>query len=98
MTPAETWTLHETEKMTIDALKNTESAELEKNTWSIVFHKNMSILQELGTKQRLSVLVESRILKIYGHVSRRDNSYIKYLVQGRVQGTRAHPGHRPIKF
>ncbi|XP_045488503.1 uncharacterized protein LOC123690047 [Pieris rapae] len=64
---------------------------LEKNTWVswTEFRTNVSILQELGIKQRLFSTVQSRILTFFGHVSRRgDQSIERLVVQGKVEGTR----------
>ncbi|CAH2217123.1 jg1303, partial [Pararge aegeria aegeria] len=50
---------------------------------------NISILQEIGIKQRLSALVQNRILKFFWHVSRRERDSIeRHVVQGKVEGTR----------
>ncbi|CAH2234371.1 jg23673 [Pararge aegeria aegeria] len=49
------------------------------------FCTNISILQEIGIKKRLSALVQSRILKFFGHVSRRESDSIeRFVVQGKV--------------
>ncbi|CAH2262335.1 jg26875 [Pararge aegeria aegeria] len=66
------------------------------------FRTNISIIRELDIKQRLSTLAHSRILKFFGHVSRRDNNSIERLVvQGKVEGTKTlaidHPCDGPIR-
>lgn len=58
----------------------------------------VSILQELGIKQRLSSIVQSRILTFFGHISRRDNTSVERLVvQGKVEGTRPR-GRSPMRW
>lgn len=62
------------------------------------FHTNQSILQELGIKQRLSSVVQSRILTFFGHVSRRGGISIERLVvQGKFEGKKAR-GRSPMKW
>ncbi|CAH2268569.1 jg20064 [Pararge aegeria aegeria] len=57
-------------------------------TWT-EFRTNISILQEIDIEKRLSALVQSRILKFFGHVSRLESDSIERLVvQGKVEGTR----------
>ncbi|CAH2268550.1 jg2237 [Pararge aegeria aegeria] len=52
--------------------------------------RSVAILEELGITQRLSSIVQARILSFFGHVSRRDNDSIERLVvQGRIEGTRS---------
>ncbi|CAH2233643.1 jg14387 [Pararge aegeria aegeria] len=62
------------------------------------FRTNISILQEIGIKKRLSALVQSCILKFFGHVSRRESDSIERLVvQGKVEGTRGR-GRSPMRW
>ncbi|KAM3967575.1 secretory phospholipase A2 receptor [Aphomia sociella] len=62
------------------------------------FRTNESILRELGIKQRLSSLVQSRVLTFFGHVCRRVEVAIERLVvQGKVEGTRAR-GRSPMRW
>ncbi|CAH2234190.1 jg16639 [Pararge aegeria aegeria] len=57
-----------------------------------------AILEELGITQRLSSIVQARILTFFGHVSRRDNDSIERLVvQGRIEGTRSR-GRSPMRW
>ncbi|CAH2265132.1 jg9284 [Pararge aegeria aegeria] len=44
------------------------------------FRTNKAILEELCITQRLSSIVQARILTFFGHVSRRDNDSIERLV------------------
>ncbi|CAH2257805.1 jg8961 [Pararge aegeria aegeria] len=53
---------------------------------------------QAGITQRLSSIVQARILTFFGHVSRRDNDSIERLVvQGRIEGTRSR-GRSPIRW
>ncbi|CAH2251806.1 jg13784 [Pararge aegeria aegeria] len=62
------------------------------------FRTNKAILEELGITQRLSSIVQARILTFFGHVSRRDNDSIERLVvQGRIEGTRSR-GRSPMRW
>ncbi|CAH2230681.1 jg11986 [Pararge aegeria aegeria] len=58
---------------------------------------NISILQEIGIKKRLSALVQSRILKFFGHISRESDSIERLVVQGKVEGTRGR-GRSPMRW
>lgn len=94
---AETWTVRELEKGKIDALEMWCWRKMLRISWT-EFRTNVSILQELGIKQRLSSVVQSRILQYFGHVSRRGNDSIERLVvQGRVEGTRSR-GRSPMRW
>ncbi|CAH2244837.1 jg23048 [Pararge aegeria aegeria] len=64
------------------------------------FRTNNSILQEIGIKKRLSALVQSRILKFFGHVSRRESDSIERLVvQSKVEGTEVgRSGRSPMRW
>ncbi|CAH2257430.1 jg15810 [Pararge aegeria aegeria] len=72
---AETWTLRLVEKKKIDALEMWCWRRMLGVSWT-EFRTNISILQEIGIKKRLSALVQSRILKFFGHVSRRESDSI----------------------
>ncbi|CAH2265489.1 jg10063 [Pararge aegeria aegeria] len=62
------------------------------------FQTNKSILEELGITQRLSSIVQARILTFIGHVSRRDNDSIgRLVVQGRIERTRSR-GRSPMRW
>lgn len=94
---AETWTLRDTEKKKIDALEMWCWRRMLRVSWT-EFRTNASILQELGIKQRLSALVQSRILKLFGHISRRNNDSLdRLVVQGRVEGSRPR-GRSPMRW
>ncbi|CAH2243112.1 jg14408 [Pararge aegeria aegeria] len=63
-----------------------------------VWNGNKAILEELGITQRLSSIVQARILTFFGHVSRRDNDSIERLVvHGRIEGTRSR-GRSPMRW
>ncbi|PZC86879.1 hypothetical protein B5X24_HaOG201738 [Helicoverpa armigera] len=62
------------------------------------FRTNASIIQELGVKQRLSSIVQCRILTFFGHITRREGVSVERLVvQGKVEGTRAR-GRSPMRW
>ncbi|XP_072935002.1 uncharacterized protein [Epargyreus clarus] len=94
---AKTWTLRQVERRKIDALEMWCWRRMLGVSWK-EFRINNSILQELGITQRLSNLVHRRILKFFGHVSRRNSDAIERLVvQGNVEGTRAR-GRSPTRW
>lgn len=94
---AETWTLRQTETHKIDALEMWCWRKMLGVSWT-EFRTNASILDELSIKERLSTQVRSRILKFFGHVSRRGNDSIERLVvQGKVEGTRPR-GRSPMRW
>ena len=62
------------------------------------FRTTASIIQELGVKQRLSSIVQSRILTFFGHICRRGDVAIERLVvQGKVEGCRPR-GRSPMRW
>lgn len=94
---SETWTLRESERKKIDVLEMWCWRRMLRVSWN-QFRTNKSILEELGIKQRLSSIVQARILTFFGHVIRRDNVSIERLVvQGKVEGTRPR-GRSPMRW
>ena len=94
---AETWTLREMDKKKIDALEMWCWRKMLGISWT-EFRTNVSILEELGIKERLSSLIKTRILKFFGHISRKGSDSIERLVvQGRVEGTRPR-GRSPMRW
>lgn len=94
---AETWTVRELEKGKINALEMWCWRKMLGISWT-EFRTNVSILRELGITQRLSTVVQSRILQYFGHVSRRNNDSIERLVvQGKVEGARSR-GRSPMRW
>ncbi|KAJ0172510.1 hypothetical protein K1T71_011649 [Dendrolimus kikuchii] len=62
------------------------------------FRTNVSIFEELDTKQHLSSIVQGRILTFFGHITRREDTSVERLVvQGKVEGTRAL-GRSPMRW
>ncbi|KAJ0175536.1 hypothetical protein K1T71_008695 [Dendrolimus kikuchii] len=53
---------------------------------------------KLDIKQRLSSIVQGRILTFFGHITRREDTSVERLVvQGKVEGTRAR-GRSPMRW
>ncbi|RVE43733.1 hypothetical protein evm_011582 [Chilo suppressalis] len=93
---AETWTLRDVERQKVDALEMWCWRRMLGVSWT-EFRTNVSILQELGIRQRLFSTVQSRILTFFGHVSRRNNLSIERLVvQGKVEGTDVNCRWSPV--
>ncbi|CAH2260556.1 jg18261 [Pararge aegeria aegeria] len=94
---SETWTLRESEKKKIDFLEMWCWRRMLRIPWN-AFRTNKAILEELSITQRLSSIVQARILTFFGHVSRRDNDSIERLVvQGRIEGSRSR-GRSPMRW
>ncbi|CAH2267076.1 jg8340 [Pararge aegeria aegeria] len=57
------------------------------------FRTNVSILEELKVKERLSSTVQIQIFKFFGHITRNKHSMERLDVQGKVEGkwSRDHP-------
>ncbi|CAH2235491.1 jg1850 [Pararge aegeria aegeria] len=70
---SETWTLRESEKKKIDVLVMWYWRRMLRIPWN-AFRTNKSILEELDITQRLSSMVQARILTFLGHVSRRSRA------------------------
>ncbi|XP_037871039.1 uncharacterized protein LOC119629400 [Bombyx mori] len=70
---AETWSLRLPDRRKIDALEMWCWRRLLKIPW-MAFRTNASILKELGIKDRLSSTVQLRVLKFFGHISRKEHS------------------------
>ncbi|KAM0730348.1 hypothetical protein ACS0PU_002677 [Formica fusca] len=56
---------------------------------------NISVLNEIKLKQRLSSMTYSRILRLFGHIARHDN--MEKLVQGKPEGKHKH-GRSPTRW
>ncbi|KAJ0174897.1 hypothetical protein K1T71_010005 [Dendrolimus kikuchii] len=94
---AETWTIRESERKKIDALEMWCWRRMLRLAWT-QFRTNVSILEELDIKQRLSSIVQGRILTFFGHITRREDTSVERLVvQGKVEGTRAR-GRSPMRW
>lgn len=67
------------------------------HTWTD-HRTNISILNELRIKDRLSTICRRRILQFFGHISRRENDNLERLiVQGKVEGKRPR-GRSPTRW
>lgn len=93
---AETWTLREQERKKIDALEMWCWRRMLRIPWT-AHRTNISILRELKIEQRLSSTILSRILRYFGHVSRRENAMERLVIQGKVEGTRSR-GRSPTRW
>ena len=90
-------TLRESEKKKINALEMWCWRRMLGISWT-EFRTNLSIRQDLGIKQCLYSIVQSRILTFFGHFSRRgDTSLERLVVQGKVEGQRAR-GRSPMRW
>ncbi|KMQ81702.1 endonuclease-reverse transcriptase [Lasius niger] len=59
---------------------------------------NISILNELEIKDRLSTICRRGILRYFGHITRRDhNNLERLIVQGRIEGRRPR-GRSPSRW
>ncbi|KAJ0176355.1 hypothetical protein K1T71_007534 [Dendrolimus kikuchii] len=79
---AETWTIRESERKKIDALEMWSWRRMLRLAWT-QFRTNVSILEELDIKQRLSSIVQGRILTFFGHITRREDTSVERLTMTR---------------
>ncbi|CAH2217152.1 jg1490 [Pararge aegeria aegeria] len=93
---AETWTVHCKDRRRIDALEMWCWRRLLRIPWT-AFRPNVSILEELKVKERLSSTVQIRILKFFGHITRDKHSMERLVVQGKVEGKRSR-GRSPTRW
>lgn len=93
---AETWTIHQKCRKKIDALEMWCWRRLLRVKWT-AHRTNVSILKELQIKQRLSSIVQLRILNMFGHIIRNERSLERLVVQGRVDGQRSR-GRSPTRW
>ncbi|CAH2211480.1 jg22989 [Pararge aegeria aegeria] len=59
-----------------------------RNPWT-AFRTNVSIVEVLKVKERLSSTVQIRILNFFGHITRNDHSMERIVVQGKLEGKRS---------
>ena len=93
---AETWTLRLKERRKIDALEMWCWRRLLRISWT-AHRTNISILKELNIKERLSSTVQIRILRFFGHVTRKEDSMERLVVQGQMEGKRSR-GRSPTRW
>lgn len=94
---AEAWTLRAVDIKKLDAFEMWVWRRLLRIPWT-AHRTNVSILEELGIQERLSSVVKRRILKYFGHVTRRkDDNLEKLVVQGKPEGKRPR-GRSPRRW
>lgn len=93
---AETWPLILRNDHKIDAMNMWCWRRLLKIPW-MAFHTNASIVKELCIKDRLSSTVQRLVLKFFDHISRKEDSMERLVVQGRVEDKRSC-GWSPIHW
>lgn len=94
---AETWTLKAKDIAKLDSFEMWAWRRLLRIPWT-AHRTNVSILEELQINVRLSTIVRQRILKFFGHVSRRkDDNLEKLMIQGKIEGKRPR-GRSPKRW
>lgn len=94
---AETWTLKATDRRILDACEMWCWRRMLRVPWT-ARRTNASILDVIQEPQRLSQTVYSRILRYFGHVSRRENDNLdRLIVQGKLEGRRPR-GRSPKRW
>lgn len=94
---AETWSIKAVDRRKIDAFELWCWRRVLRIPWTAK-RTNLSIIQEVKEPQRLSKLVQGRILRYFGHLQRRDvDNLERLIVQGQVEGTRSR-GRSPIRW
>ena len=85
---SESWTMRQSEIKKIDATEMYCWRRMLRIPWT-ARRTNESIIQELNITERLSTSIQSRILKYFGHVMRRDADCMeKLIIQSKVPGRR----------
>ena len=93
---AETWTIRQQDRRKIDALEMWCWRRLLRISWT-AHRTNISILNELHIKRRLSSTVQLRILTMFGHITRNEDSMERLVIQGHVEGRRSR-GRSPTRW
>lgn len=94
---SESWTMRQSEMKKIDATEMYCWRRMLRIPWT-ARRTNESIIQELNITERLSTSIQSRILKYFGHVMRRDTDCMeKLIIQGKVPGRRPR-GRSPSRW
>lgn len=93
----ETWTIKESERKKIDAFEMWCWRRMLRIPWTAK-RANVSILNELSIKDRLSTTCYRRILQFFGHIARRDPDCLeKLVVVGSVEERRSR-GRSPTRW
>lgn len=92
---AETWTIHKADRRRIDAFEMWVWRRMLRIPWT-ARRTNISVLNEIRPKQRLSAYIYARILKFFGHITRANNME-KLVVQGKPDGKRRR-GRSPTRW
>ena len=93
----ETWTIKARERQRIDAFEMWCWRRMLRIPWT-ARRTNVSILQELGIRDRLSSICLQRVLRFFGHITRRDHDSLeKLVVNGGVEGSRGR-GRFPTRW
>lgn len=82
----ETWVIQASDRKRIDAFEMWVWRRLLRIPWT-ARRTNASVLNEIKPTQRLSSVTYSRILKLFGHISRHDTME-RFVVQGQLEGKR----------
>ena len=91
----ETWVIRASDRKRIDAFEMWVWRRLLRIPWT-ARRTNASVLNEIKPTQRLSSVTYSRILKLFGHISRHDTME-RLVVQGKPEGKRER-GRSPTRW
>ena len=59
---------------------------------------NVSVLEEIGEKKRLSTKINAHTLAYFGHIARRHDSLEKIIIQGKIDGSRGRGRPKALWF
>lgn len=93
---AETWTMKIADRRRIDALEMWCYRRLLRIPWT-AHRTNVSILQQLNIKKRLSSFISQQYLKYFGHIARKPEAMEKLIIEGKVEGRRPR-GRSPSRW
>lgn len=94
---SETWTIKMADRRRIDAFEMWVWRRLLRIPWT-AHRTNVSVLEEINSRNRLSSRINANIVKYFGHINRRNSSNLERLIiQGKVEGARTR-GRSPKRW
>lgn len=93
---SESWTIKSGDRQRIDAFEMWCWRRMLRIPWP-AHRTNVSILNELRIKDRLSTVCRRGILRYFGHISRGDHNNLEELIEGRIEVRRLR-GRSPSRW
>jgi exonuclease III len=93
---AETWTMRKADRKRVEAFEMWVYRRILRVSW-VEHRTNVSILEELGVKNRLLKRVGEAYLRYFGHIARQNGTMANLIVEGKVEGRRSR-GRSPSRW